>query len=165
MHYRRLRVYGEIDPPGLRTSHTDPEEAFADLTEWQGECLVWTGCLTDSGYGILTAGTRVRAHRYAWTRAGNPDPGDSFVDHVCHNRRCVNIDHLRLASLAQNASNRSGPLPGSSSARRGVTLHSDGKWVARSGGRYIGLFDDLDDAANAASAARLEMYGEYAGKG
>ena len=43
------------------------------------------------------------AHRIAWFDANGPVPDGLTVDHMCHNRRCVNIDHLRLLTLSENA--------------------------------------------------------------
>lgn len=46
----------------------------------------------------------VLCHRAAWIRAhGEPIPDGMTVDHLCHNRRCVNPEHLRLLSNYENA--------------------------------------------------------------
>ena len=165
MHRRRLEEHGSLEPPSLRHSILDPEEAFNARTVRDGDCLIWTGSLTDSGYGLITAGGRVRAHRYAWERAGFEIPEGMFIDHICHVRSCVNVDHLRLATRSQNASNLSGPRSGTHSGLRGVTLHSCGKWMARCGGEYLGLYGTADEAAEVARRRRQEVYGDFAGKG
>ena len=43
------------------------------------------------------------AHRIAWFDAYGPIPDGLTVDHMCHNQRCVNIDHLRLLTPSENA--------------------------------------------------------------
>lgn len=49
------------------------------------------------------------AHRAAWTEVHGQIPVGMTVDHTCHNRRCVRVDHLRLLTLADNSQrNRAG---------------------------------------------------------
>ncbi len=43
-------------------------------------------------------------HRVAWEAAYGPIPGDLTIDHLCRNRRCVNVEHLRLLPNVVNAS-------------------------------------------------------------
>lgn len=43
------------------------------------------------------------AHRAAWTAANGPIPEGMTVDHMCKQRRCVNVEHLRLLSNYENA--------------------------------------------------------------
>ena len=45
----------------------------------------------------------VLAHRAAWEAAHGPIPDGMTVDHTCFERRCVNPEHLRLLTHAQNA--------------------------------------------------------------
>lgn len=61
-------------------------------------CLVSTHRkLSHNGYPLVwDHGTRVRAHRLVWTLTHGPIPQDTFVRHTCHERRCLNPDHLRL---------------------------------------------------------------------
>lgn len=41
-------------------------------------------------------------HRVAWEARHGPIPDGLTVDHLCHNRRCVNVDHLRLLTNREN---------------------------------------------------------------
>jgi hypothetical protein len=43
------------------------------------------------------------AHRVVWQWVRGPIPDGMTVDHRCNNRRCVNIDHLRLLTNFDNA--------------------------------------------------------------
>lgn len=43
------------------------------------------------------------AHRAAWVAARGPIPDGLTVDHICNNRRCVNVEHLRLLANFENA--------------------------------------------------------------
>lgn len=55
-------------------------------------------------------GTRfyVLAHRAAWIHERGPIPDGMTVDHMCKERRCVRVDHLRLLSNFENARRNNG---------------------------------------------------------
>ena len=72
---------------------------------WQtpAGCWEWSAEITKTGYGryvIDKVGYKV--HRLAWMFATGEDPGELYVLHRCHNRRCVNIEHLYLGNHNQN---------------------------------------------------------------
>ena len=166
MHYRRWRAHG--DPLGGGTWYATPEEAFLARTEpllWSG-CIVWTGVLNGRGYGKLSVnGRMVYAHRYAWEREHGPIPAGMFIDHRCYEPSCVNTDHLRIATPAQNTQSRSGAKPGRG-LPRGV--HSNGRRYrarVRHNGtdHHLGTFKTPEEASAAAQAKRMELFGEYAG--
>ena len=50
----------------------------------------------------------VTAHRAAWVHANGQIPEGMTIDHLCKNRRCVNVEHLRLMSNFENARRTSG---------------------------------------------------------
>lgn len=169
-HYLRWRKYG--DPHTVKQQqYSNPEEAFAARTEWQGDCLIWTGANDGNGYGVLRVnGERTRAHRFAWERAYGSIPEGMFVDHTCHKKPCVNVEHLRLATRPENGSNRAGPSAGNATGVRNVRWREQiQKYEVQIGKHgkkhYFGYFADLDDAAAAAALARRELFGAYEGKG
>jgi len=84
------------------TSYTD---RVLSRTEQVGECVVWTGARTKSGYGVANWGGQYRyLHRLVFSEAHGEPAGD--VDHICGNRSCVRIEHLRELSRQQNTTHR-----------------------------------------------------------
>ncbi len=73
------------------------------------ECIIWPLSTGSHGYGQIGWGAKnekasgTTAHRAVWLSYVGPI-GDLTVDHLCRNRRCVNLDHLRLLSNVDNAS-------------------------------------------------------------
>src|SRR6266496_5724441 len=68
-----------------------------------GGCLMSNYSTGSHGYAQIgwyeRGKTRmVLAHRAAWVAAHGPIPSGMTVDHVCKNRRCIRIEHLRLLS-------------------------------------------------------------------
>lgn len=55
----------------------------------------WTG---EDGRRIVTL-----CHRVAWIAEYGPIPPGLVVDHLCHERRCINVEHLRLLTNFENA--------------------------------------------------------------
>lgn len=73
-------------------------------------CWEWLGALTSKGYGhFVVAGRRPMAHRYSYERFVGPIPEGMTIDHRCENRRCVNPDHLRVATNQENVLRGCGP--------------------------------------------------------
>lgn len=101
----------------LDKASNDYVEKFTDRfwskVDTSGECWVWTGYTTSSGYGRLQfydrnddEYTNLRAHRVSKYLEQNK-PIDSYqVNHNCHNgenRKCCNPDHLYLGTARQNS--------------------------------------------------------------
>lgn len=164
-HYRRWHRHG--DPLGGGVPRfRDPEDTFLARVEKGPSCHLWTGALNDQGYGRLRVdGDLVRAHRYAWERANGPIPDGLYVDHICHNRACVNADHLRLATHSQNESNRSGATSRSRLGIRNVIRDGNGYTVSvtRGSTKHWAHFLSLDDAVRDAEQARARLFGEFSG--
>ena len=165
-HYQRWRTHG--DPRGGGRCYSAPEEAFAARTERRGECLVWTGAKGSDGYGQLSVnGRSTKAHRYAWERENGPIPEEMMIDHKCFNRACVDVEHLRLATLQQNNSNLAGANVKSSTGVRGVYPRGNRFRVRiQSHGvlRWYGTFDSIEEASRVATRERARLFGEFAGR-
>lgn len=169
MHYTRWQRHG--DPLAGNTKYTDPEEAFLARAEpivGEPAHIIWTGATNGDGYGVLRVNGRlVPAHRFAWEREHGPIPDAMFIDHMCFERLCCNVDHLRLATRAQNQQNRSGAQRGSTTGARGVYRDGDryfAKVVHRGKQHYAGTFDTIAEASAAAATKRSILFGEFAGR-
>lgn len=140
------------------------EDRFWSKVDKTGDCWEWTAGKMRDGYGIFNFnGKPALAHRVAW-ELSNPDapPVDREVDHICRNRACVNPDHLRLATDAENQQNLATFGRNSRSGVRGVYWHAaNEKWVAQAQGfgkkYYLGQYDTLEEAAEVARLKRLEI--------
>lgn len=78
------------------------------------DCLTWdrTGA---GGYGQVSLWGRQLAHRLAWEVMRGPIPDGLVTDHLCRNRACVEVEHLRIVTRDQNNRNvrpggRLGPI-------------------------------------------------------
>jgi hypothetical protein len=67
-------------------------------------CHVWQRSRNNKGYGVIHLEGKLRlAHRAAWfAHYGVWPTAGLVVDHICENRACVRIEHLRLLTNAEN---------------------------------------------------------------
>lgn len=68
-------------------------------------CWIWVGTLTQWGYGKFSTSHRKdhAAHRWSYEHFVGPIPEGLVIDHLkCNNKRCVNPDHMRTATLFEN---------------------------------------------------------------
>ncbi len=61
-------------------------------------CWEWTDSAGSRGYGALRVGGKkgkmIDAHRITYETFVGPVPGGLELDHLCRNRKCINLDHL-----------------------------------------------------------------------
>lgn len=161
VHYARWRRHGDTTALKVHLMGS-PEQRFWAKVERTEGCWNWTAG-TVTGYGKhKAAGGHVLAHRFAYELLVGPIPDEMQIDHRCHNRRCVNPDHLRLATNKQNVENHQGARVDSQSGIRGVTWHSQSQlWraiVKHNGTVVTRYFHTREDAAEAVIAIRNELH-------
>ena len=67
------------------------------------DCWLWTGSRSHEGYGrIKVKGRWQLAHRVAWVALVGPLTDGLVLDHKCRVRHCVNPEHLREVTSAEN---------------------------------------------------------------
>ena len=146
------------------------EERFWEKIDKTDECWLWTASCDSSGYGkFWHEGKLVLAHRFAYAWAYGGIPEGMQVDHTCHVRACVKVEHLRLASNSENSRNRSGPhLTGTATGVRNVHIAGK-KYTVRikKHGKlhYFGVYNTVEEAARVAERERALLFGEFAGRG
>ena len=159
-HYRQRRLGKELRP--LVGKALTIEQRFWAKVEKTPGCWTWKGSTDGKGYAQIRVNDRiVLAHRlsFEWVHGSIPD--GMFIDHICHNRKCVRPDHCRLATNAENQMNLLGARSHSKSGVRGVWWRADKRrWVAeaRMYGKkhWIGMYKTLEEADRAATEWRRQ---------
>ena len=159
-HYARRAKGADMDAP-IRNVRATDNERFWSKVDKSGDCWLWTGA-THRGYGLfrLNGGSRL-AHRVSYEWSKGEIPAGAEVDHMCFSRGCVNPTHLRIASHSLNGQNRESANSNSKSGIRGVYwCNTYGHWIAKAmlnrKPHHIGIFHDLEEAAQAVTAWRKE---------
>jgi hypothetical protein len=124
------------------------------------------GTIVGNGYRHITVfGRQLLAHRLAWLYVHGRWPA-AQIDHINGNRDDNRITNLREAIPSQNSHNSKLPVT-NTSGFKGVSWHvRHRKWIAsirlESKLRYLGSFDNVEDAARAYAEASKKLHGEFA---
>jgi hypothetical protein len=106
--------------------------------------------------------SRISMHRTI-VGLGHGDP--RAVDHINRNRLDNRRSNLRICIQAENNRNTS-LRKDNASGRKGVSLHKSGKWQANiqvnGNFKYLGLFDNIDDAYQSYCDAAEKLHGTFA---
>src|SRR5690606_22967245 len=120
-------------------------------------CWRWASTTNGNGYGVMSLGRRGEGREYAHRLSWQLFKGEALpeeVDHICRNRSCVNPEHLRAATSAQNKQNYA-LLASNKTGYRGVSYNRrDGVYYAQvehqGVKRHLGSFRTAEEAAEVA---------------
>ena len=103
-HYMRLYRRGDVNYRRPNVVRNFWDRVRKDDAEG---CWQWLGQTDKDGYGHITfwngqGVTNKRAHRHAYESLVGPIPKGMTIDHLCHNRTCVNPTHMEPVSNAVN---------------------------------------------------------------
>lgn len=92
----------------IRANPTFAEKLWAKLIcPDPDSCWIWTGCVTNLGYGkITTRGKTYFTHRISYELHNGPIPDDLFVLHKCDTPPCCNPSHLFLGTHLDNIADK-----------------------------------------------------------
>lgn len=78
---------------------------FWSKVEKTESCWIWLGYLNRYGYGQLQYDNKMYlAHRLAYELIKGQIKSNLDLDHLCHNRECVNPNHLEPVTHKENIS-------------------------------------------------------------
>lgn len=115
------------------------DRLLVSLHEAENGCLESTYSTGSHGYTQIGWHGRdgrtkgVLGHRVAWEAEYGAIPPDLTVDHLCRNRRCCNVNHLRLLSNVENARGNGNSIKTACPA--GHTYDEENTYVDRRGHR------------------------------
>lgn len=139
-------------------------EVFESKVQRGEDCWEMACYHSKTGYSrVQVGGKPLLGHRLSWELHNGPIPYGLQIDHMCHNKGCVNPAHLRLVTHKQNNENRPKPLSTSTTGVKGVWWRSDKqRYVAQvkhNGVRvFVKYFTDLDEAEAAVIEARRKWF-------
>jgi hypothetical protein len=160
-------VYGHANDENYRHISESAKTRFWKKVDKKGKngCWNWVASKNKAGYGVCWTGfTTAVAHRVSFFLVKGYLPAGMDLDHVCHNKACVNPEHLRPVTRSQNNENVIGARSDNkTSGIRGVFWDkSRCKWSAQArkfGKTYhAGRFSDIREAEKAAIAIRNKLF-------
>lgn len=100
-------------------------------------CWVWRRQKTKEGYGKFEhEGRQIYAHRWSYEKHVGPIPHGLVIDHICNNKACINPDHLRPTTDAENIRRGRAPKLSMGKAKAIRSRFIDGESVESLARRY-----------------------------
>jgi len=102
-----------VTNPSKKQSHLNLQDLFQRSQRQPNGCILWSNAKTPDGYGLVSISGKIYGvHRHALTlTAGQPKQGQQAL-HSCDTPSCINPDHLRWGSHAENAMDKATRLRG-----------------------------------------------------
>jgi hypothetical protein len=125
----------------MPSQHGTVEERLRRQSELNAEtgCIEWTGRVGHKGYAQIRVGDRRPvAHRVAWELERGPIPEGMVIDHLCRNRRCINVDHLEVVTPQENTlrgNTRAAYFVGRETCEHGHPWTPENTYKRKAGGR------------------------------
>lgn len=134
-------------PPAVVQAHREVIVSLvARRSHREGECLIWNGALTTTGYGhVRVGGYDARLPRLVLELATCAHPSSDYALHLCDNKRCVELTHLYWGDFAQNMADM---------AMRGMAACGERHWNARLKEEEVRAIRELGDTLTRGEAAR-----------
>lgn len=99
-------------------------------------CQLWVGAMRRDGYGeVRVSGRTDLVHRFMWEEKCGPIPDGLVLDHICRNRRCCRIEHLRLVTRWENTIRNSVGTAAKNAAKTNCPKCGAAYFVQGNGGR------------------------------
>jgi hypothetical protein len=116
-----------------------PERIMSKVAVADGGCWLWSGSMQRNGYGYTTwridgKWKHARVHRLFYEDYVGPIPDGLEIDHTCRVRNCVNPDHLRAVTHADNLKTRVRVYTRSSTCGRGHEFTPENTYTHRTKG-------------------------------
>lgn len=145
----------------------NPETGLFTWKRPRRRCKVGDVAGSPHAMGYLQIGVaqqKFLVHRLAWFYVHGVWPPEQ-IDHIDGNRTNNAISNLRLASRSDNQCNR-GVSRNNTTGRKGVRFEArKGLWRAeiqyRGERKWLGYFDNAEDASVAYQTAARELFGEF----
>lgn len=100
-HYTRLIRYGDIQTTKIIVGDNISRLKSSMIVSVAG-CWEWSK-FKKNGYGVTALNGKLeQAHRASWMVFRSEIPAGMQINHKCHNRACINPDHLYIGDQLQN---------------------------------------------------------------
>lgn len=112
--------------PPLSQADKDKFWKLASRPSGSDDCWLWTGLLSQQGYGRFHIGQRpFIAHRISFVLSGGEFHNGSLVLHKCRNKNCVNPAHLYSGTQKQNCADKERDGTVARGDRNGIRKHPE----------------------------------------